>query len=118
MPMTEIDQEAAKKVEALIESVRAAGLAEAAEMFGNVYFAWLRTIHSYVLGHPYVAKPEQGMTPIMGLHVVDYTLGIWGPQIPGTPSIDDAAVLREAAADEEWHRQEDRRMRRAFGECI
>lgn len=115
---TEIDEVGAAKVETMIESVRSAGLTEAADLFSTVYFAWLHAIHSYVLGHPYVEQPDEGMTPIMGLHVVDYTLRHWGPKIPGTPALDDDAVRRAADADEEWHRQEDRRMRRDAGECI
>lgn len=111
-----IDHAAIDKVEALIEGVRAAGLSEAAEMFSTVYWGWLRLTEAYTYAHPYVAKPEPGMTPISALSVADYSFNHWAALIPGTAKLDDAAVLHDAAVDEEWHRQEDRRMRRAAGE--
>ena len=115
---TEISQTGIDAVTSMIERVKAAGLSEEASAFETTYWGWLRLTSAYVHGHPYVAKPEDGMTPISALHVVDYTLNHWGPQIPGTPKLDDEAVLNEAAADEAWHREEDRRMRRAAGEEI
>lgn len=115
---TEIDEAGVAKVTALVEAVRSAGLTEAAEMFSTVYWAWLRVIGAYVNAHPYVAQPEEpNMTPISALSVTDYTINHWSPQIPGTPKLDDKAVLEAAAADEAWHREEDRRMRRDAGEC-
>ena len=117
-PEPEIDEEGVKRVEAHIAAVKAAGLTEAAEAFSTLYWAWLRFTHAYVLGIPYVEKPEGKMTPYQGLHVANYTLNHWGPQIPGTPKIDNEAVLHAAAIDEAWHREEDRRMRRESGEPI
>jgi len=114
----DIDEEGTKVVEGHIERVRATGLTEAADMFATLYWAWLRFTESYVLGIPYVEKPEDKMTPYQGLHVANGTLNHWGPQIPGTPKIDNEAVRWDAAVDEEWHRQEDRRMRREAGEDI
>lgn len=110
----DIDYTAAEGVEAHIQQIRAAGLNEAADIFSNVYWAWLRTTSAYVAAHPYVRNPDPGtgMTPISALTVVDFTIKHWSPSIPGTPRIDDEAVLREAAADEAWHRAEDLRMRR------
>ncbi len=118
-PKIGIDEAGIKKVEVLVDSVRATGLTEAAEMFSTVYWAWLRLTESYTFAIPYVEKPEPGgMTPYSALTVPNFTLNHWGPQIPGTPSIDNDAVRKDAAVDEEWHRQEDRRMRRAAGEPI
>ena len=116
--MIDIDYEAAKAIDAQVEAVRKAGLGEAADMFSTVYWAWLRTMSAYVAGHPYVGAPEDGMTPLSALHVTDTTIAHWAPKIPGTPMIDDQAVLDDAAADAAWHREEDRRMRRAAGEEI
>lgn len=116
---TDIDETGLETVKTLIGKVRAAGLEDAAKMFETVYWGWLRTTEAYVLGHPYVARPEVGglPSPISALHVVDFTLRHWGPQIPGTPELDDAGVLDDDAADAAWHREEDRRMRREAGEC-
>jgi len=117
-PKFEIDEGGADRVHALIKQVRAAGLEEAAKVFETTYWGWLRFVGAYVCGHPYVSKPEPGMTPLSALHVADYTLNHWAPQIPGSPQLDDKAVLQDAADDEAWHREEDRRMRRAAGEDI
>lgn len=117
-PSTEIGAAGVEIVSGMVERIKAAGLVTEAAMFETTYWGWLRLTSAYVHGHPYVARPEPGMTPISALHVTDYTLNHWGPQIPGTPKLDDAAVLDEAAADEAWHRDEDRRMRRAYGEEI
>lgn len=113
-----IDEEGAKSVDALIEKVRGAGLTDAAEMFSTVYYAWLRTVEAYSYAIPYVEKPEGSMTPYSALHVTTTTIGFWGPKIPGTPKIDNEAVRWDAECDAEWHRQEDRRMRRAAGEPV
>lgn len=114
----DIDEAGANQVAGLIEQVRKAGLEDAAKMFETIYWGWLRTVSAYVVGHPYVAKPEEGMTPISALGVVDFTLAHWALQIPGSPQLDDKGVLDDAAVDEAWHREEDRRMRRAAGEEI
>lgn len=114
----EIDDNGLKIVEGQIEAVRAAGLTEAADVFETVYWGWLRFTEAYVNGIPYVEKPEENMKPYQGLHVANFTLNHWGPQIPGTPKIDNEAVRNEAAADDEWHRQEDRAMRREAGEPV
>lgn len=115
----DINYEAAKAVDGLIDRVRAAGLGDAAEAFSNVYWGWLRLTSAYVNAHPYVANPEPPtMTPISALSVTDYTFRHWAAIIPGSPQLDDEAVLREADRDEEWHRQEDRRMRIDAGEDI
>ena len=114
----DIDYDAAKGVTAMIEEVRAAGLTEAAETFANAYWGWLRVVSAYVVAHPFVGWPEPGMTPTSALSVVDFTVQHWAPLIPGSPQIDDQAVLAAADADEDWHRAEDRRMRRAAGEEI
>lgn len=115
----EIDESGTEKVAALIEQVKAAGLSDAATMFETVYWGWLRFTQAYVFGLPYVEKPEAGgMTPYSALHVTSETLGYWAPKIPGTPQIDNEAVRWDAECDEEWHRQEDRRMRREAGECL
>lgn len=114
----EIDDKGLKVVEGHIAAVRAAGLTEAAEMFSNVYWGWLRLTHAYVLGIPYVEKPEGKMTPYQGLHVVNFTFKHWGPLIPGTPKMDNDAVRQAAKDDDEWHRQEDRAMRREAGEPV
>jgi hypothetical protein len=104
-------------VEALIETVKEAGLTDAANLFSNVYWAWLRTVSAYRAALPYVERPEEpSMTPFSALHVTTFTIEHWGSLIPGTPTIDNEAVRDEAAADEEWHRQEDRRLRRESGE--
>lgn len=112
----EIDYGAAQKVDLMVERIRSAGFASEAEVFSNVYWAWLRVTSAYSQAHPYVRRPEPGMTPASALSVVDYTLRHWGPIIPGTPVIDDKQVLEAAADDEAWHREEDRRMRREAGE--
>jgi len=115
----EIDDTGVNRVNALVDQVLAAGLTEAAEMFSNAYWGWLRLTSAYVNAHPYVANPEPPlMTPISALSVTDYTLNHWASVIPGSPQLDDEAVIREAEADEEWHRQEDRRMRIDAGEDI
>ncbi|BCH33167.1 hypothetical protein MesoLjLc_50970 [Mesorhizobium sp. L-8-10] len=115
--MSDIDYKAAETVESMIDQVRAAGLEEAAAMFSTVYWGWLRLTSAYVNAHPYVANPEKpSMTPISALSVTDFTFRHWAPQIPGTPPLDDEAVLAAAARDEAWHREEDRRMRREAGE--
>jgi hypothetical protein len=115
----DIDESGTKKVGELIERVRSAGLNEAADVFSNSYWGWLRLTSAYVNAHPYVASPEPpNMTPISALSVTDFTLRHWAPQIPGSPQLDDKAVLEAAASDEEWHRQEDRRMRIDAGEDI
>ncbi len=114
----EIDEKGMKLVEAHIAAVRKAGLTEAADMFSTVYWGWLRFTEAYVFGIPYVEQPEGKMTPYQGLHVANFTLNHWGPKIPGTPKIDNAAVRRAADADEAWHREEDRRMRREAGEPV
>lgn len=119
MSGTDIDYEATKAVDALIDEVKAAGFVVAADTFETVYWAWLRLTSAYVAAHPYVAAPEPpNMTPISALSVTDFTFRHWAPLIPGTPALDDAAVLRESEADEEWHRQEDWRMRREAGEDL
>lgn len=119
MSKTAINATGVETVTCMVERLKAAGLTAEAEMFETVYWGWLRVTSAYVHAHPYVAKPESPtMTPISALSVTDYTLNHWGPQIPGTPKLDDAAVLEEAAADEAWHREEDRRMRREVGEEI
>lgn len=87
-------------------------------MFSTVYWGWYRLAQAYVSAHPYVANPEPGMTPISALTIVDFTYNHWSSLIPGSPKLDDEKVLREAAQDEAWHREEDRRMRRAAGECV
>ncbi len=114
----DIDEKGVALVEAQIAAVRAAGLADAAKMFETIYWGWLRFAHAYVLGLPYVEKPEGTMTPYSALHVATFTFKHWAPQIPGTPKIDNDAVRKAAADDEEWHRQEDRAMRRAAGEPV
>lgn len=108
------------EVNAMIERVRAAGLPDEADVFSNSYWGWIRMNEAYKYAHPYVANPEPGtgMTPISALTVVDYTHRHWSELIPGSPKLDDKAVLREAEADEAWHRQEDLRMRRAAGDDI
>lgn len=115
---TEIDEAGAESVNKQIEAVRAAGLEDEAHQFETLYWGWLRLTEAYVNGHPYVSKPEKGMTPLSALHVTDFTFRHWAPQIPGTPMLNDEAVLKEAADDEAWHREEDRRMRREYGEEI
>lgn len=112
------DYDAAKKVEAHIAMVRSAGLTEAADIFSNVYWGWIRLTEAYTYAHPYVGSPEPGMTPLSALSVTDFTFNHWSALIPGTAKLDDKAVLAEAAADEAWHHEEDRRMRRAYGEPI
>lgn len=114
---TEIDSTGVAKVAALIESVKEAGLIEAAEMFSTVYWAWLRITSAYVHGHPYVGHPEFKHHPKGALHVVDYTFNHWGPLIPGTPRIDDKAVLDDAAADEAWHRKSGLSLRTTVGKA-
>lgn len=114
----DIDYEATKRVTGLIEQVKDAGLTDAAEVFSNAYWAWLRVTSAYVAAHPYVRNPEPGMTPISALTVVDHTIEHWSALVPASPRIDDQAVLNEAAIDEAWHREEDRRMRREAGEDI
>lgn len=104
------------EVNAMIERVRAAGLSEEADVFGNSYWGWIRMSEAYKYAHPYVANPEPGMTPASALTVVNYTQKHWSELIPGSPNLDDEAVLREAAIDEAWHREEDRRLRRDAGE--
>lgn len=117
MSATGVDYEAAENVNAMVKRVRDAGLAAEASMFETVYWGWLRTISAYVCAHPYVRNPEApSMTPISALSVTDSTIRHWSPLIPGTPPINDAAVLAEAAADEAWHRREDLRMRREASE--
>lgn len=114
--MSRIDEEGMKRVAALIGAVKGAGLDEAAELFETVYWAWLRTTEAYTSAHPYVDDKDHH--PRATLSIVDYTLRHWSPQIPGTPTIDDDAVRHEADIDAAWHFAEDRRMRRAAGECI
>lgn len=117
--MSDLSAEGIDVVGKLVEQVRAAGMTEAASMFETAYWAWLRLTSAYVNAHPYVANPEKPtMTPISALSVTDYTFRHWAPQIPGSPVLDDEKVLREAAADEAWHRAEDYRMRREAGEDI
>lgn len=111
-----IGKEALAHVGALIEQVRAAGLTEAAEMFETSYWAWLKVIQAYRCAAPYVEKPDPGHPPYSALSVVEYTIRHWGRLIPGTPSLDNEEVRKEAAIDEAWHREEDRRMRREAGE--
>lgn len=114
-----IDDAGVNRVNALVDKVRAAGLSEAADVFSNVYWGWLRLTSAYVNAHPYVRNPEAPtMTPISALSVTDFTLNHWASLIPGSPQLDDEAVIRAAEADEEWHRQEDWRMRRESGEDI
>lgn len=104
------------EVSTLIDSVKAAGLTEAGEMFERVYWAWLRSISAYRHAAPYVEKPdEEQHSPYAALHVFEYTVRFWGAQIPGTPGIDNKAVRAEGEADDAWHREEDRRMRRTAG---
>ncbi|HEY8947994.1 MAG TPA: hypothetical protein VIM56_03820 [Rhizomicrobium sp.] len=117
-PRLGINDEAAKEVIARIDAVAAAGLADEAKLFETIYSAWLRLTDAYVNAHPYVGKPERSMTPISALSVTDFTLRHWAEKIPGTPKLDDEAVLREAAEDEAWHREEDRRMRRDAGDDV
>lgn len=114
----DIDEAGTKIVESHIAAVRSAGLHHAADMFSTIYWGWLRFTQAYVLGIPYVEKPEGNMRAYQGLHVANATLNHWGPKIPGTPKIDNEAVRYAAAVDEEWHRQEDRRMRRDAGEPV
>jgi hypothetical protein len=115
----EIDEAGMLAVEAHIAQVRAAGLMDAADIFSNAYWGWLRLTSAYVNAHPYVRNPEAPMmTPISALSVTDFTLNHWAPLIPGSPQLNDEAVLLEARRDEEWHRQEDRRMRIEAGEDI
>jgi hypothetical protein len=116
MSKVDIDYDAAERVSALVEQVRANGLAEAAKVFDRAYWGWLRTVNAYVAAHPYVGQPEPGMTPISALSVTDFTIRHWAPLIPGSPMIDDEAVMRAAADDEAWHRAEDRQMRIDAGE--
>lgn len=113
-----IDLAGTEQVEAHIRAVRDAGLSDAAELFSTIYWGWLRVTEAYTYGHPYVSKPEPGMTPLSALHVADYSLNHWAAMIPGTPKLDDEAVLRDAGADEAWHRDEDRRIRRECGEPL
>lgn len=112
----EIDEDGAKRVDNMIETVKSAGLTEAAEMFSNVYAAWIKTTQAYVFGHPYLNK--NGLSPFAAMHVVDTTFAYRADKIPGTPKLDDEGVLRDAADEEEWHRQEDRMMRREAGEPV
>lgn len=117
--VTAIDEAGTKTVGALIDQVRAAGLTEAADAFSNAYWGWLRITSAYVNAHPYVRNPEKPyMTPISALTVVDYTMNHWAPLIPGSPMLDDDRVMKNADDDDRWHREEDRRMRRAAGEDI
>ena len=111
-----IDRDEAKRVDAIVQQVRDAGLTEAADLFSTTYWGWLRLTSAYVLGHPYVSQPDPGMTPLSALHVVDYTFKRWAPQIPGTPMLDDDRVREAADDDEAWHRAEARRMRIAAGD--
>lgn len=114
--MSEINGEDIDRVNAMIERVRDAGLEEEATVFANSYWGWIRISESYRCAHPYVSKPDIGMTPISALTVVDYTFSHWASLIPGSAKLDDAAVRNEADLDEFWHKEEDKRMRREAGE--
>ncbi len=115
-----MSEEPPHPIEAMVERVRQAGLPAEADMLSTVYWAWFRTVSAYRHALPYVNDPgAQGIAHAEGmLNVVTYTINYWGPQIPETPAIDNDAVRREDAADEAWHRAEDRRMRRDAGEDI
>lgn len=118
MSNREIQAQAVASVEEMIARVKEAGLEAEAEVFQNTYAAWIRLTSSYKNAHPYVIHPEGGRPPHAALTVVDYTLNHWSKRIPGSPQLDDEAVLKAAARDEAWHRAEDRRMRIAAGEDI
>ena len=114
-----LDQAGVERVTEMIDAVRATGLVNEAEMFSTVCGAWWRIASAYVNAHPYVERPEPGgMTPFSALTIVDFTFRHWCGLVPGTPKLDDERVRREADDDEAWHREEDRRMRRAAGEDI
>ena len=102
----------------MIARVREAGLEQEAEVFSKSYWAWLRMTEAYVNAHPYVAKPEKGMTPISALTIVDFTFNHWAELVPGSPKLNDEKVLDDAARDEAWHHAEDLRMRREAGDDI
>ncbi len=113
----DLDEVGLERVTGMVDAVRAAGLTTEAEMFDTLAWAWWRLTSAYVNAHPYVERPEPGgMTPTSALHVVDVVMRHWGQLVPGTPKLDDERVRREAAADEAWHHEEDRRMRRDAGE--
>lgn len=116
--MSDLNDSEVAKVTALIEQVRGAGLTEAASMFETVYWAWLRTTSAYRYAHAVVDDRSECASGKGAMHVTTYTIGHWGPLIPGTPAVDDEAVREEYAADAAWHREEDRRMRRDAGEEI
>lgn len=119
MSASDLDEVGLARVTAMINTIRAAGLTSEAEMFSIVYWGWLNIARAYVCAHPYVANPESpSMTPISALGVVDSSFEFWGEQIPGTPKLDDDRVRRETDADEAWHHEEERRMRRDAGEEI
>lgn len=112
-----LNREGVEEVGEMIDRVRQAGLTREADVFSKSYWAWLRLTEAYVNAHPYVRNPESpSMTPISALSVVDFTFSHWAELVPGSPRIDDEAVLEAARRDEAWHREEDRRMRRAAGE--
>lgn len=115
------DQEAqCNHVDALIKAVREAGMTEAAEVFSNAYWGYIRVSDAYRNGIAYVDAPgDCGCDRASGvMHVTTFTLDQWSPLIPGAHAIDNEAVRREDADDEAWHRAEDRRMRIAAGEDI
>ncbi|WP_306049304.1 hypothetical protein [Oceaniradius stylonematis] len=116
--MLQLDAKQIEVATAMIERVRSAGMPHEAEVFANAYWGWIRMAEAYQAAHPYVAKPEPGMTPISALTVVDYTFNHWADLIPGSPKLDDQAVLEDAARDALWHQREDRRMRIAAGDDI
>lgn len=121
--MSAIDEAGMRKVQALIEKVKGAGLTEAGEMFSTVYWGWLRTMEAYRYGLPYVvdadaAKAEGIRSPASALHITNVIIAHWAPLIPGTPKIDNDAVLEEARDDAAWHQNEDYRMHREAGDDI
>ncbi|EFO31364.1 putative multidrug efflux protein [Roseibium sp. TrichSKD4] len=105
--MIDIDEREAKRVGAMIDRVKRAGLTEESDVFLNTYWAWLRIAQAYVAARPYITGPTGH---------VDAVMDHWPKLVPGTPQRDDAAVLQDALDDEECHRQEDRRLRREAGE--
>ena len=98
----EIDQAGIDRVTAMLQRLRDAGLVEEADTLRNAYWGWIRLSSAYAAAHPYL-----GPVPIGH---VDDAMNHWSDLIPGSPHINDEAVLQDAARDEAWHEAEARRM--------
>ncbi len=93
-----------EEIKIKLDALALAGFHEQVKMYETLYAAWYRTVSAYQVAIPFVDDRKECATAEGAMHVVTWTINNWGPQIPGTPVLDNEKVRQELADDEAWHR--------------